>query len=51
MKYNSEEEFLKNYNSDDFKKLSMTADTLILVLVMRNKIIIVNLVRSISVFY
>ena len=29
MKYNSEEEFLKNYNSDDFKKLSMTADILI----------------------
>ncbi len=29
MKYNSEEEFLRNYNSDDFKKLSMTVDTLI----------------------
>jgi len=27
--YNSEEEFLKDYNSDDFEKLSMTADILI----------------------
>jgi len=27
--YNSEEEFLKDYNSDDFKKLSMTVDILI----------------------
>ena len=27
--YNSEEEFLKNYNSDDFEKLSMTTDILI----------------------
>lgn len=27
--YKSEEEFLKNYNSDDFEKLSMTADILI----------------------
>ncbi len=27
--YNSEEEFLKNYNSDEFEKLSMTADILI----------------------
>ena len=24
--YNSEEEFLKNYNSDEFEKLSMTAE-------------------------
>ena len=29
MKYNSEEEFLKNYNSDEFEKLSMTTDILI----------------------
>ena len=28
--YNSEEEFLKNYNSDEFEKLSMTTDILIL---------------------
>lgn len=28
--YNSEEEFLKNYNSDEFDKLSMTTDILIL---------------------
>ena len=27
--YNSEEEFLKDYNSDDFEKLSMTTDILI----------------------
>ena len=27
--YSSEEEFLKNYNSDEFEKLSMTADILI----------------------
>lgn len=27
--YNSEEEFLKNYNSDEFEKLSMTADILV----------------------
>ena len=27
--YNSEEEFLKNYNSNDFEKLSMTTDILI----------------------
>ena len=27
--YNSEEEFLKDYNPDDFKKLSMTTDILI----------------------
>ena len=27
--YNSEEEFLKNYNSDEFEKLSMTTDILI----------------------
>ena len=27
--YNSEEEFLKNYNPDEFEKLSMTADILI----------------------
>lgn len=27
--YNSEEEFLKNYNSDEFEKLSMTSDILI----------------------
>ena len=27
--YKTEEEFLKNYNSDDFEKLSMTADILI----------------------
>ena len=27
--YNSEEEFLKYYNSDDFEKLSMTTDILI----------------------
>ena len=29
-KYQTEEEFLKNYNSDEFEKLSMTADILIL---------------------
>ena len=29
MKYNSEEEFLKNYNVKEFKQLSMTADLLI----------------------
>ena len=29
MKYNSEEEFLKNYNSDCFEKLSMTTDILV----------------------
>ena len=28
--YKSEEEFLKNYNSDEFDKLSMTADILII---------------------
>ena len=28
--YSSEEEFLKNYNSDEFEKLSMTTDILIL---------------------
>ncbi len=28
--YNSEEEFLKNYNPDDFEKLSMTVDILII---------------------
>ena len=28
--YNSEEEFLKDYNSDEFKKLSVTADILII---------------------
>ena len=27
--YNSEEEFLKDYNSDEFEKLSMTSDILI----------------------
>ena len=27
--YKTEEEFLKNYNSDNFEKLSMTADILI----------------------
>ena len=27
--YNSEEEFLKNYNSDEFEKLSVTADILV----------------------
>ncbi len=30
MKYNSEEEFLKNYNPDLYKKLSMTTDILVL---------------------
>lgn len=30
MKYSSEEEFLKNYNVNDFKQLSMTCDILIL---------------------
>ena len=30
MNYNSEEEFLKNYNSDLYKKLSLTVDILIL---------------------
>lgn len=30
MKYNSEEEFLKNYNPDEFKKVSVTADILVL---------------------
>jgi ADP-ribose pyrophosphatase YjhB (NUDIX family) len=29
MEYKSEEEFLKNYNSDEFEKLSLTADILI----------------------
>jgi len=29
IKYNSEEEFLKDYNPDDFKKLSVTTDILI----------------------
>ena len=29
MEYRSEEEFLKNYNSDRFEKLSMTADILL----------------------
>ena len=29
-KYQTEEEFLRNYNSDEFEKLSMTADILIL---------------------
>ena len=28
--YKSEEEFLKNYNSDEFDKLSMTADILLI---------------------
>ena len=30
MKYNSEEEFLKNYNVKDFKQLSMTTDILLI---------------------
>lgn len=30
LKYSTEEEFLKNYNPDEFEKLSMTADILIL---------------------
>ena len=29
MKYNSEEEFLKSYNPDDYKRLSMTTDILL----------------------
>lgn len=30
MKYNTEEEFLKNYNPDEFEKLSMTTDILLI---------------------